>query len=339
MSLSWKRTGALLLLVLLLLTAFGPGVRADERVDVNRSCSLRLSTGAVEDLKNAHVVLDLYRVAVAQGVGNNILFTPVTGLEGLGLENIGRSVEDPHTLAGTAAAAVLDKHIPAAVTGAAADSVIPSLPSGLYLVLARGQDVEDYVIRDANGAVTATVAQSEQCRYQLYPELVSLPYRSDAQSPWVYEVTGALKAAQERLNGVLELSKTLESYNPSLGTATFVFDVEADLDRDGDGKAERVYSDVLSLAFSAKGTKTLNVELPVGAQVTVSEVYTGESYERVGGGESQKVTMKDAQSTKVHFTNRWNGGQVGGTSVTNHFAYSAGEGQWIWKPLADSLGE
>ena len=266
MSLSWKRTGALLLLVLLLLTAFGPGVRADERVDVNRSCSLRLSTGAVEDLKNAHVVLDLYRVAVAQGVGNNILFTPVTGLEGLGLENIGRSVEDPHTLAGTAAAAVLDKHIPAAVTG-------------------------------------------------------------------------ALKAAQERLNGVLELSKTLESYNPSLGTATFVFDVEADLDRDGDGKAERVYSDVLSLAFSAKGTKTLNVELPVGAQVTVSEVYTGESYERVGGGESQKVTMKDAQSTKVHFTNRWNGGQVGGTSVTNHFAYSAGEGQWIWKPLADSLGE
>lgn len=112
--------------------------------------------------------------------------------------------------------------------------------------------------------------------------------------------------------------------------------MEAELDRDG--KTETVYSDVLTLSFSETGTKTLSVELPIGARVTVTEVYTGASYERSGGAQTQSVTVTADEVARVHFTNRWNGGTIGGTSVTNHFTFSIEKSQWEWKPLADSNG-
>ena len=332
---SRKRIAALLT-ALLLLAMLALGASADRSVDLSRFCSLHLSTSATADLKNAHVVLDLYRVAEAGQSGEQVRFNPVTGLEGLGLENVSESGTAPQSLAGQTAAAVLDKSLPAVVTGAAADTAIPGLTSGLYLVLARGESVTDWLLRDASGSVTATVAESEQYRYQFAPELVALPCRPDGGTEWIYDLTGSLKATQERKGGVLELSKTLESYNPALGTATFVFDVEAVLDRDG--KTETVYSDVLTLSFSETGTKTLSVELPIGAQVTVTEVYTGASYERSGGAQTQSVTVTANKAAQVPFTNRWNGGTIGGTSVTNHFEYSVEKSQWEWKPLADSTG-
>jgi hypothetical protein len=81
------------------------------------------------------------------------------------------------------------------------------------------------------------------------------------------------------------------------------------------------------------------VNLPVGASVTVTEVYTGSSYQLSAGERTQSVTMGGEESPRVSFTNRWNGEEVGGTSVNNHFVYSAAEGRWDWTPLADSTAE
>lgn len=339
MSPRWKRSAlALFLAVGLALTIFGLSVSAAQSVDLERSCSLSLSTGAYEDLCNAQVVLDLYRVAdaVPDQSGSSYGFAPAAGLETLGLEVVGSGQGDAQTLASQAAAAVLDRNMSPVVTAAPADSAVRDLKAGLYLVLARGRDMSDWVRRDESGAVTATVAQSARFVYSFAPELVALP-NTESGGGWVYDLTGGLKATQTRKTGVLELSKTLESYNATLGTATFVFDVEAVLDQDGDGTAEKVYSDALAICFSAAGTKTLELPLPVGAQVTVTEVYSGSSYELSGGERTQSAVIGAEEAAKLHFTNRWNGGQVGGTSVTNHFSYQTDH--WDWTPQSDSTAE
>lgn len=344
MSPRWKRSAAALLLVVgLVLTLFGLSVSAAQSVDLERSCSLSLSTGAYEDLNNAQVVLDLYRVAEAAPVEgyDTYRFSPAAGLESLGLEDAGLPDTDSQDLAVRTATAVLDQARTPEVQGAGTDTTVSDLKAGLYLVLARGSGVEDYVRRDESGAVTATLAHSDLYDYRFSPELVALPNKEGGNTAgpgaWIYDLSGSLKATQTRRSGTLEIVKNLESYNAALGTATFVFDVEAELDQDGDGKAEKVYSDALALSFSAAGTKTLEVALPLGAQVTVTEVYSGASYELSGGKRTQSVTVASGEAAQVQFTNRWNGKPVGGTSVTNHFTYQTDH--WEWTPQADSTAE
>ena len=138
-----------------------------------------------------------------------------------------------------------------------------------------------------------------------------------------YAVSFNLKSEAAQRYGSLDIVKTLDTFNQSLGKASFVFDVEATLD----GKS--VFSNVYTLVFNGAGSQTLTVkDIPAGAEVTVTEVYSGASYTQVATAtdlerNEQKVLTADivADSTAtVGFENDFdNRLEVGSIAVENTF--------------------
>ena len=118
----------------------------------------------------------------------------------------------------------------------------------------------------------------------------------------------------------LEIKKTLNTFNSTLGGATCVFRIEAE--KDG-----IIYSDVKSIVFDAAGTKSIVIaeKIPAGAVVTVTEVYSGSSYEITSAPEQTVTIIADKMET-VEFTNDYNDRLNGGTSVVNHFTDKAAGG-------------
>lgn len=179
---------------------------------------------------------------------------------------------------------------------------IDNLSTGLYLVTAH--DVE-----------------SAQYIYSFIPYLVSLPgnnYGQDgANDDWIYEVEVSLKPSREPRYGDLEIQKTLKTFNSTLGGATCIFRIEAE--KDG-----IVYSDVKSIVFDGAGTKSITIakKIPAGAVVTITEVYSGASYEIISDPEKTQTIIAD-EAVSVDFTNDYDERLNGGTSVVNHFTDKA----------------
>lgn len=172
--------------------------------------------------------------------------------------------------------------------------------------------------------ITAHDVESAQYTYSFTPYLVSLPgnnYGQDgANDDWIYHVKVSLKPSREPRYGDLEIQKTLKTFNSTLGGATCIFRIEAE--KDG-----IVYSDVKSILFDGAGTKSITIakKIPAGAVVTVTEVYSGASYEIISDPEkTQKIIADEAVS--VDFTNDYNDRLNGGTSVVNHFTDKAAGG-------------
>lgn len=317
--------------------ASAPGLSgAAQAVDVSRSCTLTVQPGSGDyaaDLAQADIAIDLYKVAdaVADSSYDTYDYTLTEGYTGLDLP------KDPDsaawdTLAQGAAKIALNGGTPA-VTGKAGTAI--NIPvCGLYLAVARGGDITDYTttIEGENGAQeTATIAHSGRYTYTFTPSLVSLPGKeADADGiistagdgDWQYDVTVTLKPERSERYGSLEIVKELQRYETS-GPATFVFDIEAVLDN------ENVYSDVVSLTFTEPGQKsTLLEKIPVGADVTVTEVYSGASYSPVST-DPQVRTIRADTTASVTFSNDYNGADRGGGTIVNHFGYSTDNG-WEW---------
>lgn len=179
---------------------------------------------------------------------------------------------------------------------------VTGLTTGLYLVMAQEVQTADYI-------------------YTFDPYLVSLPGNDyfdpdedETGDSWNYDVTVGLKASQEYRYGDLKIAKTLNSYNATLGGATFIFQIEAKKD----GKT--VYSDVVSIDFNAPGenTKEIKGKIPAGAEVTVTEVYSGASY-KVTSDVKQTPKIVADQWAVVTFTNEYDNRLNSGTSIVNHF--------------------
>lgn len=327
-----------------------------------------------EDLLKASIVIDLYQVAAADenkangfvydGYSYQLLGPYAHEDEGLqigaemtnddwreqaqraarialgvtGQEEFGGTVQDP------------------ARVGAAINSKIEDLDPGLYLLIARwGQDdgmvvdhteVEKYVsaVRDGeDGYRIVTTANSEECVYAFEPQLVSLPGKelegnlgaSDAGS-WIYDMSVVLKPEVDVRYGSLQIEKNLLEYENS-GPVTFVFEVVARWKDhiNGDG-VDREWRDVISMDFTKAESKYRLIEkLPVGAVVTVTEIYSGAAYEPVGedGRDPfvQSTTIEKAEQTfEVSFANTYNERHTGGHGITNNFAYNEAEDRWIW---------
>lgn len=131
----------------------------------------------------------------------------------------------------------------------------------------------------------------------------------------------------EYLFGDLVIEKTLQKWEDE-SDATFVFSVEAVKNN------ETVFSDVASLTFSGPDTKnyTFTGVIPVGAQVTVTEVYSGTVYKAVGATEA-KVTIEKPTGAenpaKASFTNTYDGnGGTEGFGILNTF--TKGDEGWVW---------
>lgn len=317
---------------------------------LSEPCSVTVEAGAelMEDLVDAGVVIDLYQIAAASeesesGYSLSIL-APYTELA----DHSAADGVTWQTMAQRAAQIAFEEGAPV-VTGAPVGQTITEtnggapLGAGLYLLIARGEAIDAYydLVEDENGGeVLVTYAQSEDYDYTFAPELISLPsIRAESEdeegvwppqlsgaeeSVWVYHVTVALKMARRARYGDLEIVKRLLTYDAS-EPATFVFDIKAEL-----GGAV-VYSNVAAITFTAPGTRAVLVErIPVGAEVTVTEVYSGTRYAVVGASERTAV-IGARTAASVEFENDYVGTPKGGHGITNNFTYD-GE-TWIWVPF------
>ena len=186
---------------------------------------------------------------------------------------------------------------------------------GLYLVVLHSADVGEDT-------------------YTFNPVLLSMPAMGtsanfDPDDPtggieWQYSYTVFFKPEKSGRIGRLEIVKKLSGYVEGSPT-TFVFEITGVKD------GEIVYSNVEAITFDAPGQRTLLIDdLPVGAEVTVREVYpdpddSGSKYVLTSDSSGiytiiPKEEEGDDGPPTAEFTNDYNGGlnTVGG--VTNSFA-------------------
>ena len=300
-----------------------PGAYAANAVDTGKTdCSIEFNLsknvyGSGEnatdfaELSTLPIQVKLYKVATITETG---AYNAVTGFEELNLDSISNetSAADWEEKA-VKAKEVIEKN----TTSPTATAVLnggtgkaEGLATGMYLIVP--QEV-----------------QSPYYTYSFKENLISLPnnyYYTSGSDAWVYKLTGTnavgLKPDRQERKGSLEIIKTLESYNETSGGATFVFNVEV---KKLDGT---VTNNVYKIAFDGKGSSSRVIEnLPAGATVTVTEVYSGANYSLTSANYQKTVIIAD-ETVSVSFTNAHNGGQNGGSGIENHFYNNEGTTDW-----------
>ena len=130
--------------------------------------------------------------------------------------------------------------------------------------------------------------------------------------------------------GELKITKNLERF-AGPDAATFVFQIEAVLD------GKNVYSNVTSLTFSGPMSQSVVITgIPVGAEVTVTEVYSGSRYETVSEPVQTAVILspeEDDAPSEVIFTNDYDDTGKGGHGILNTFNATVSPedpGEFVW---------
>lgn len=311
-------------------------------IEADRDCSLTVSVeigraeGAndayLEDFNQMSVPVAVYQVAEVDITGQK--FTPVAPFTGLDFSKISKEGEaaaaDWQSMAQQAEAVRQEVRPEAAgntVVRAEEGSTenargqITGLKPGMYLVVPENSYNPDYTVQ-----------------YSFAPYLTALPsseytLTGAGSDEWNYDTTIGLKPDAVPLYGRLNITKNLQNYNETLGRTTFVFRIVG-VDKNNVTK----YEEVESLSFTAPGSQTVTLEgIPAGLKVTVTEIYSGASYQVQGPDEAVTLIVSDEAvrlggqaEASVAFTNRYDGGNRGGYGVTNHFE-SDGEGGWNWE--------
>jgi hypothetical protein len=326
---NWKRPLMALVLAVSMALALPVSSIMAETIDSNAKCSLNVTPGTFDDLKNANVVYDLYKVAtiVPDTVYETYGYEATAAYSSLNntLQNTDKlSSEDWSNLALEAAKITFadGQSIATTLSGAKVNTVSDQFTAGLYLLIARGSDIDDYVIKSEDGTIS-TIAYSNQYVYTFSPELIALPSK-DAENgkintanrgSWKYDVSVTLKPEQSIRFGNLEITKTLDTYESS-EPATFVFQIEALL------RGKTVYSNVVALNFTSAGQKQILIKdkIPVGAKVTVTEVYSGAKYKLTSDSSQTTTILNPTEGTAtVGFTNTYSATNLGGHGIVNHF--------------------
>lgn len=315
--------------------------------DESTLCSLTMHPGGDtwdEDMEKAGIVIDLYKVAGARKDASYDTYNYEVEPDFAALEQrltAGRAELDGSAwsdLAAEAAQIILRGETAVEpLKSVPVNTKIEELEWGLYLVVAHGENLSDYVKENTDGKIV-TIAQSPEYEYSFFPSLVSLPSTSDnldaegmntSQGTWHYDAEGTLKPERAPRFGDLEITKTLNGYHTGTGAA-FVFDVEAVLDD------AVVYSNVVSINFTESGTRTVTLTgvIPAGAVVTVTEIYSGTSYTVVGDS-AKTVTVSAEELASVAFENEYNDNGNHGGSILNSFEFTPdpelpGGGEWSW---------
>lgn len=295
-------------------------------VDTNKECSVLFGIEEMgseyAELNSMQIPIALYKVADIKASGNYDCKPEFEGLK-LSEVNSGTTAEEWANLAKQAVSmaeksAVKPQAEIVLHSGADTGNKLSGLSTGMYLVMAQ-------------------TVQSAWYEYSFTPYLISLPnhyYYSTQDDSWVYDVETQLKPSPAPRYGDLEIIKTLSSYNQTFGPAFFVFSVEAE--RSG----KKVYSDVVSINFTAPGIKKAVVkQLPAGSVVTVTEIYSGASYTAVTGDKKQAqiIAAGDAGNpVSVSFENEYNHKPNGGSGIVNHFKYA--DGTWDVEQKPDNTG-
>lgn len=311
-------------------------------IDLKKTCSLTVSVQLdeteegnkeyLEDLKEMSIPVSVYRVANVDETGRK--FTGEGKFAGMDFSKVGpdTTAADWESLAEQAKALaenqMTETEDPEEDGGDVTELKLGTVPvtvdelkPGLYLVLPE-----------------TSYNQEHSREYSFAPSLAALPssdytLEGTGSDEWNYNITMGLKLSVEPLLGKLNITKNLKNYNATLGKATFVFQI---VGKNENGAIK--YEEVESLTFSEPGSQTITLEgIPAGLTVTVTEIYSGASYQVEGSNEAvdvivsdQEVSLGNRTEASVEFTNSYDGGNRGGYGVTNHFE-SEGDGGWTWE--------
>lgn len=297
-----------------------PGAKAASAIDTDAECSIEFDIGGSSELLNDGVTVqvNLYKVASVDESGN---YTATGAFSKLDLSSV--SADNLDTAAATwseraAEAKKLlkdDTEPTTTVTLTQGRGTATGLDTGLYLV-------------DTPKVITPNYT------YTFTPYLVSLPTNNyysgnGASDDWIYDLTKehnsavGLKPEQHVRYSNLVINKELVDHNATFGNnATFVFQIDiTTLDNKKETRIEE-------LTFDAAGSHSVTIEkIPAGSHVTVTEVYSGASYELASAksqetdiiANPEKETEVEFRPAEVSFINKHDGRTNGGYGVKNNF--------------------
>ena len=225
---------------------------------------------------------------------------------------------------------------------------VPNLDAGLYLLIIRGQELTEkdssdhpekvYVKKteqassDENGAATTlftTRVLTEDYEYLFKPQLFTLPTKLDknvqqyntAYGEWENQLSIYAKPTRVANNGDLKIIKNVN--NPGPDPVDFVFEVT------WKDKSNNDVTKVVTMTFKGDTRKeyTLVNTVPIGTEVTVTEVHSGIGYTAVTGPQTVTIQAPAAATAGgetaavrnvVEFTNDHTG-PGGGHGILNRF--------------------
>lgn len=295
-----------------------PGAKAANAIDTDAECSIQFDIGGnSSELLSASIPVNLYKVASVDVSGN---YTATGTFAKLDLSSV--SADNLDTAAATwseraaeAKKLLKDDTEPTTTTLTQGRGTATGLDTGLYLV-------------DTPKVITPNYT------YTFTPYLVSLPTNNyysgnGASDDWIYDLTKehnsavGLKPEQHVRYGNLVINKELVDHNATFGNnATFVFQIDiTTLDNKKETRIEE-------LTFNAAGSDSVTIEkIPAGSHVTVTEVYSGASYELASAksqetdiiANPEKETEVEFKPAEVSFINKHDGRTNGGYGVKNNF--------------------
>ena len=295
-----------------------PGAKAASAINTGQKCSIEFDiSGNSSELLSASIPVNLYKVASVDQSGN---YTGIGAFSKLDLSSVSADNLDAAAATWVERAAEAKKLLkddtePTTTTLTQGRGTATGLDTGLYLV-------------DTPKVITPNYT------YTFTPYLVSLPTNNyysgnGASDDWIYDLTKeynsavGLKPEQHVRYGNLVINKELVDHNATFGNnATFVFQIDiTTLDNKKETRIEE-------LTFDAAGSHSVTIEkIPAGSHVTVTEVYSGASYE-LASAKSQKTDIIANPEKKsevefgpaeVSFINKHNGRTNGGYGVKNNF--------------------
>lgn len=343
MKLKYKRIITLLLAFAIVASVASATVIA-KAVDLSRSCSLYIDLNGKNqypDLREVELQADLYMVAPAVPVEGYDAYTYgelAAEFGSLDLEHV-KTQSDWGDLAQQAMKLTIDNSLTPYSTEAVYQRITDLAP-GLYLVVVHGANMSpnEYVreITDDEGNVILSgSASSSICSYLFSPEFVTLPGKSagfddELQSSrpedWMYDVKIYIKTGPADRFTSLEIVNSLDKYMEG-SPATAIYQIEATLN------GNVVYSDVVEVTVNDDSctNSVLIDEIPIGSEVTVTEVYSGGCYTLVSDA-TQSTTAERGQVSTVTFTNTPNYKAINVGGITNRFEYNGENWNWIEIP-------
>ena len=295
-----------------------PGAKAASAINTGQKCSIEFDiSGNSSELLSASIPVKLYKVASVDESGN---YTGIGAFSKLDLSSVSPDNLDAAAAPWAERAAEAKKLLkddtePTTTTLTQGRGTATGLDTGLYLV-------------DTPKVITPNYT------YTFTPYLVSLPTNNyysgnGASDDWIYDLTKehnsavGLKPEQHVRYGNLVINKELVDHNATFGNnATFVFQIDiTTLDNKKETRIEE-------LTFDAAGSHSVTIEkIPAGSHVTVTEVYSGASYELASAksqetdiiANPEKETEVEFKPAEVSFINKHDGRTNGGYGVKNNF--------------------
>ena len=330
-------------------------VEGEVPVPVEQECSMKVfaadpSSEMAAELDKTDIEFDIYRLADALAPAGSDDYS-YSFVGDFGALSVDKSIEQEgwQVLSQKAAQIILEKGIEPSYTSAVNGGRVPAnaaehLKAGLYLIIARGSSLagpEEYIRTAKDGRISG-IANNGEYTFAFAPQIAALPSKNDLTmpgvssrttdvAPWIKDVTVYLKPSMEDRKLDLTIVKTLSEFvGPE--KASFVFKVSAE--KEEGGVLKTVYSRILMMDFAEGGEKSITLKevIPVGAKVTVEEVYEGQSYSLKLSDAEPVIAAADAP-LRFSFTNEPDGFKGGG-GAENRFTLDE-SGSWQWQKLAD----